>query len=77
MNTIVDRDKETVNSFVESMIESMKFFAKGRISEREIRRIAEYKVNRLDFNNEWQMHKGIGYFAMLAVNEYLTKQVCQ
>ncbi|MDD3141770.1 MAG: hypothetical protein PHX08_22785 [Lachnospiraceae bacterium] len=69
----VSRDKDTVNSFVESMIESMKFFAKGRIPEDEIRNIAEYKVNRLDFNNEWQMHKGIGYFAMMAVNEYLAK----
>ena len=37
--------------------------------------MAEYVVNRLDFNNDWQMHKGLGYFAMNAVNRYLSKEV--
>ena len=71
--TTVTRDRETVESFVKSMAESIRYFAKGRISEEDIRNMAEYEVNRLDFNNEWQMHKGIGYFAMKAVDEYLTR----
>lgn len=69
------RDRETVESFVESMMESIRFFAKGRIPEDNIKDMAEYEVNRLDFNNEWQMHKGLGYFAMNAVNRYLSKKV--
>ena len=65
------RDKKTVDAFVESMMESIRFFAKGRISEEDIKNMAEYEVNRLDFDNQWQMHKGLGYFAMNAVNRYL------
>lgn len=70
---IITRDKETVESFVTSMMESIRFFAKGRVPEKEIRNMAEYEVNRLDFNNDWQMHKGLGYFAMNAVNRYLSQ----
>lgn len=70
---ITTRDKETVEGFVESMTESIRFFAKGKIPEKDIRNMAEYEVNRLDFNNDWQMHKGLGYFAMSAVNRYLLK----
>lgn len=72
MNTAV-RDRETVDAFVKSMVESIRYFAKGRIPEQEVQNMAEYEVNRLDFNNEWQMHKGIGYFAMKAVNEHLAR----
>lgn len=71
MNTMV-RDKETVDSFVRSMEESIKFFSKDRMVEDEIHIMAERLVNELDFDNEWQMHKGLGYFAMKAVNKYLT-----
>lgn len=71
---ITTRDRETVEAFVESMTESIRFFSKGRISEDEIKNMAEYEVNRLDFNNDWQMHKGLGYFAMNAVNRYLLKK---
>ena len=31
--------------------------------------------NRLDFENEWQMHKGIGYFAKKAVDNFLAKNI--
>lgn len=67
------RDKETVDSFVKSMEESIRFFAKGRIQEGQISDMAERMVEELDFNNEWQMHKGLGYFAMKAVEEYLAR----
>ena len=70
---ITSRDKETVEAFVKSMAESIRFFAKGRIPEEDITNMAEYEVNRLDFNNDWQMHKGLGYFAMNAVNRYFCK----
>ena len=70
---IINRDKETVEAFVKSMTESIRFFAKDRIPEEDIKHMAEYEVNRLDFNNDWQMHKGLGYFAMNAVNRYLYK----
>lgn len=72
MSTIV-RDRETVESFVQTMQESIRYFAQGRIPESEIQNMAEYEVNRLDFNNDWQMHKGIGYFAMRAVDNYLKR----
>ena len=55
------------------MAESIRFFAKDRIPEDDIKTMAEYEVNRLDFNNDWQMHKGLGYFAMNAVNRYFYK----
>ena len=70
---IINRDKETVEAFVKSMTESIRFFAKDRIPEEDIKNMAEYDVNRLDFNNDWQMHKGLGYFAMNAVNRYFHK----
>jgi hypothetical protein len=69
MNTT--RDFKLVESFVNSMKESIRFFSEGNLSEEEIKYLAEYEVNRLDFENEWQMHKGIGYFAKKAVREYL------
>lgn len=65
------RNKELVDSFVESMEKSIRFFAKGRIPEPELKYLAEYEVNRLDFENEWQMHKGLGYFARKSVERYL------
>lgn len=68
------RTKPIVDSFVSSMEESIQFYANGRITENKIKYMAEYEVNRLDFNDEWQMHKGIGYFARNAVNRYLLKQ---
>lgn len=69
MNTT--RDLKLVESFVTSMQESIRFFSEGKLSENEIKFLAEYEVNRLDFENEWQMHKGIGYFAKRAVKMYL------
>lgn len=75
MNTInsisVSRDKNLVETFVNSMIESIRSFAGDKLSEEEIKYLAEREVNRLDFNNEWQMHKGLGYFAKRAVNTIL------
>jgi len=71
MNT---RDRILVDSFVTSMEESIRFFSNGRLSEADIRFLAEYEVNRLDFDNEWQMHKGIGYFAKRAVDKFLKNQ---
>lgn len=72
MNTT--RNLQLVESFVSSMQDSIRFFSKGRLSEQEIMYLAEYEVNRLDFENEWQMHKGIGYFAMRAVENYLEEE---
>lgn len=72
MNT---RNRILVESFVNSMMKSIRIFSNGRLSESEIKYLAEYEVNRLDFNNEWQMHKGIGYFAKKSVESYLQKQV--
>ena len=72
MNT---RSRLLVESFVESMIISIRTFSNGRLSESEIKYLAEFEVNRLDFNNEWQMHKGIGYFAKKAVESYLHQQL--
>ena len=68
------RTKKIVDSFVSSMTDSIRFFAKDRIPESEIKGMAEYEVNRLDFNDEWQMHKGLGYFARNAVNRYLSQK---
>lgn len=69
------RDKELVESFVASMEESIRAFSNGRLSDAEVKYLSEYVVNRLDFNNEWQMHKGIGYFAKKAVDNYLQKKI--
>ena len=68
---IAKRDNEIVASFVAEMIDRIRFFSKGRIPEPIIPYLAEYEVNRLDFNSTEQMHKGIGYYAMMAVNRYL------
>ena len=56
------------------MSESIRSFSNGRLSESEIKYIAEYEVNRLDFENEWQMHKGLGYFAKKAVDNYIQEE---
>lgn len=68
------RNKVLVDSFVQSMTESIRLYSNGKLSESEIKFLAEYEVNRLDFENEWQMHKGLGYFAKKAVESYLQKQ---
>lgn len=68
------RSRELVDSFVASMEESIRSCAGGRLSEIEIKYLAEYTVNRLDFDNEWQMHKGIGYFAKKAVENFIAKK---
>lgn len=72
METI--RSKKVVDSFVSSMADCIRFYAKSRIPEDEIRYMSEYEVNRLDFNDDWQMHKGLGYFARNAVNRYLSQK---
>lgn len=71
MNT---RNKPLVESFVRSMEDSIRRFANGQLSDFEIKYLAEYQVNRLDFNNTWQMHKGLGYFARAVVNNYLSSK---
>lgn len=73
MNT--ERNIKLVNSFVQTMTECIKYYADGRISDDDIKYLAEYEVNRLDFENEWQMHKGIGYFAKKAVDNFLAKNI--
>lgn len=70
MNT--GRNRILVDSFVKSMEESIRYYANGKIAESEIKYLAEYTVNRLDFHNEWQMHKGLGYFAKKAVDNQLS-----
>lgn len=42
MNT--ERNKELVNSFVESMEKSIRFYAKDRLSEPEIKYLAEFEI---------------------------------
>lgn len=71
MNT---RNKVLVESFVNSMLESIRMFSNGRLSEMEMKYLAEREVNRLDFNNEWQMHKGLGFFAKKAVDDYINRK---
>lgn len=72
MNT---RDRELVESFVASMEESIRMFSNGRLSESEIKYLSEYEVKRLDFNNEWQMHRGIGFWAKKAIDNYLQGRI--
>jgi len=62
-----ERNKDLVDTFVREMEKCIRFFAKGKLDENQISYLAEYEVNRLDFTNEWQMHKGLGFFAMQAV----------
>lgn len=71
---ITTRERRLVDSFVTSMKELILFFAKGKLTELEVAYLAEYLVNRLDFENEWQMHKGLGYFAMIGVQRYLEQK---
>lgn len=66
-----ERTKALVDQFVESMKTNLRFFADGKLSDQEIGYLAEYTVNRLDFNDKWQMHKGLGYYARHAVERYL------
>lgn len=68
------RDRILVNSFVKSMEECIRYYANEEIPEKDIKYLAEYEVNRLDFENEWQMHKGLGYFARGAVKYYKAKK---
>lgn len=70
---IAERNKTMIDSFTETMIESIRFFSRGNIPESDIRSIAVSEVAKLDFNNEWQMHKGVGYFAKNAVKRYLAE----
>ena len=72
MNT---SDRKLVESFVCSMEESIRIFSNGRLSDSEIKYLSEYEVNRLDFDNKWQMHKGIGYFAKKAIENYLQRRI--
>lgn len=72
MNT--ERDRRLVESFVKTMSEGIRFYSNGMLSECEIKYLAEYEVNRLDFQNKWQMHKGIGYFAKRAVKRFLDEK---
>lgn len=61
------------NSFLASMQECIRFFSQGQIPESDILSLAEIETSKLDFSNQWQMHKGIGYFAKLAVSRYLAE----
>ena len=65
------RNRAIVNSFVDSMEQAIRFFSDGKLGDSEIKYLAEREVNRLDFNNDWQMHKGLGYFAKIAVERIL------
>lgn len=71
MNITVERTPKLVGSFVGSMKDRINYFAKGQIPNRDVELLAEQIVNRLDFNNETQMHKGLGYWAKNAVKQYL------
>lgn len=64
------RDRELVDSFVASAAECIRLYSGGGLTEVEIKYLSEYTVNRLDFNNQWQMHKGLGYFARKTVESY-------
>ena len=74
MNT---SDRKLVESFVASMEECIRIFSNGRLSDAEIKFLAECEVNRLDFANDWQMHKGIGFFAKKAIENYLQRKTAQ
>lgn len=67
----VTRDRETIQAFIRSMEESIRYFARGRIPEKQVRNMAESEVAQLDFDSDWQMHKGVGYFARKAVDRHL------
>ena len=56
------------------MTECIGYYSNGKLSESDIRYLAEYEVNRLDFQNEWQMHKGVGYFAKKAVDNFIANK---
>lgn len=62
---------ELYNSFLDSMQECIAYFANGRLSDIEIKALAESIVGKLDFENKWQMHKGLGYFARKEVEKLL------
>lgn len=72
MNT--KRNKKLVDSFVTGMEECIRFYSNGKISDKDIKYLSEYEVNRLDFENQWQMHKGLGYFARGAVERFLANE---
>lgn len=68
MNT--ENNEVLIDSFVKSMEDSIRLYANDTISDETIKSLAKSEVNQLDFENEWQMHKGIGYFAKKAVDNY-------
>lgn len=70
------RTKLLVDSWVQSMTESIRLYSNGRLSEAEIKYLAEYTVSRLDFENEEQMSKGIHYFAEIAVDDFILRSNC-
>ena len=67
------RTKLLVDSWVQSMTESIRLYSNGRLSEDKLKYLAEYTVNRLDFENEEQMSKGIHCFAETAVDDFILK----
>jgi len=72
MNT---QENDLYESFVATMIECIREYSNGRLSETVISVLAAQEVRRLDFNNAWQMHKGLGYFAKKTVDNYLNKEI--
>ena len=68
----IERSNELVNAFVETMKESIRFFADGKIPENDIAYLAEYEVNRIDFNNKQQIRTGFDYYARKAVGRYFS-----
>ena len=67
------RTRLLVDSWVQSMTESIRLYSNGRLSEAEIKYLAEYTVSRLDFENEEQMSKGINCFAETAVDDFILR----
>ena len=65
------KDGVLLKTFISSMSNDIRFFANGALTEAEIGYLAEYEVGRLDFDNAWQMHKSLAYFARKAVENYL------
>lgn len=52
------------------LIKAMKRSAKGRISSDRVEELVERAIERLDFDNHYQMHKSIqGYADMLIEKE--------
>lgn len=62
MSNDTQMKEKLTEQFIASMIGNIKFFAKGSIPDEKIKMIAIQEVARLDFENEWQMHKGFGVY---------------